>query len=89
MARLITTSGVQVDVADEKVDRLLASGNYKLPDDGPASQYAGLKVADLKAEIESRNEGRDDDAKIPAEGSKAKLIAAIEADDAANGQSEE
>lgn len=42
---------------------------------------AELKVDDLKAEIDKRNEGRADEDKIPADGNKADLIAAIELDD--------
>lgn len=41
-----------------------------------------LSAADLKAEIDRRNEGRDDDAKIKPEGrSKAAMQAALKADD--------
>ena len=48
------------------------------------SLYADLKAPDLKAEIERRNDGREDDAKITPAGKKnADLIAALEADDAA------
>jgi hypothetical protein len=40
-------------------------------------------VADLKAEVERRNEGRDEADLIAPEGTKkADLIAALEADDA-------
>ena len=44
--------------------------------------YSDLKVVDLKAEIESRNEGRDEDALISLDGVKADLVAALETDDA-------
>lgn len=44
--------------------------------------YAGLKAADLKAEIAKRNDGREEAAKIPAKGAIAVLVAALEADDA-------
>ena len=36
---------------------------------------------DLKAEIAARNDGRDDSEKIPTDGNKADLVAALEADD--------
>lgn len=56
-------------------------------DDGPdegASAYAGQKVADLKAEVDRRNGGREDGAKIVLPGGhKSDLIAALEADDQA------
>lgn len=47
------------------------------------SPYAGLKSADLKAEIAKRNEGREDAAKISDKGAIAVLVAALEADDKA------
>ncbi|MFI8593735.1 hypothetical protein ACIGCK_04805 [Microbacterium sp. NPDC078428] len=45
--------------------------------------YKGVSVADLKAEIAKRNEGRADDAKIvPAEpGNRPEVVAALVADD--------
>lgn len=46
--------------------------------------YDGFKVADLKAEIERRNTGRDEADLIPADGNKAALIAALTADDQAS-----
>lgn len=50
-------------------------------DEGP---YKGVTVADLKAEIDKRNEGRPDDAKlVPAEpGNRPQIVAALLADDA-------
>lgn len=45
--------------------------------------YAGLKVDELKAEIATRNEGRDDADLISADGNKADLIASLELDDEA------
>jgi hypothetical protein len=45
--------------------------------------YDALKVDDLKAEIARRNEGRDEADRIPDDGKKADLVAALEADDAA------
>jgi len=46
--------------------------------------YASKRVADLRDEIESRNEGRDEPDQIPLDGNKADLVAALEADDADN-----
>ena len=40
-----------------------------------------MKVADLRALIADRNEGRDESDLIPDDGNKADLIAALEADD--------
>lgn len=45
------------------------------------SRYDEMKVADLRSEIESRNAGRDESARVPAEGTKADLVAALQADD--------
>lgn len=74
-------SGAIVNVRDDKV-----MDSQWEPYDGSADEaagaYAGLKVDELKAEIEHRNESREDDAKISAEGKKADLIAALESDDA-------
>lgn len=50
-------------------------------EDGPQS-YGSLSKADLVAEIEKRNDGREDDATLPTSGNKADLVAALEADDA-------
>ena len=47
-----------------------------------AQGYADQKVSDLRSEIDRRNESREDDAKIPSDGNKADLVAALEADDA-------
>ncbi len=54
--------------------------------DSDDAGYSKLKVEDLKAEIEQRNEGREDDAKVSTEGVKADLVAALEADDAAQSE---
>lgn len=53
---------------------------------GDAEPYKGVNVADLKSEIEKRNEGREDDKKIvPAEpGNRPEIVAALVADDDAN-----
>lgn len=54
---------------------------------GEESQgYASQTAAELKAEIDRRNEGREEDALISKTGKKADLIAALEADDAAAAQ---
>ncbi|KAB2807987.1 hypothetical protein F9L07_25290 [Pimelobacter simplex] len=48
----------------------------------PASKYAGLKVAELKAEIAARNDGRDDEHQLVTAGNKAALVALLDEDDA-------
>lgn len=57
-------------------------------DSGPAG-YDALKVADLKAEIEKRNKGRDDADLLPVDGKKAELVAALTADDEKSADSTE
>lgn len=71
-------SDVPADVA-KRIDNPKAWAEAPKSDEGP---YAGLKVGDLKAEIERRNEGREDEAKLPASGNKAELLAVLVADDA-------
>lgn len=86
MTRLISPAGTVVSVADDKADRLAAWGfkPYGESESGKVAEgYSALKVADLKAEIERRNEGREGDALLSVEGKKADLIAILEADDAA------
>jgi hypothetical protein len=43
--------------------------------------YAGMRVPDLKAELEKRNVDREEDALLPVDGKKGDLVAALEADD--------
>ena len=51
-------------------------------DGEPAAEgYESKTVAELRAEIKARNEGRDDESRVSADGNKADLIAALEADD--------
>lgn len=48
----------------------------------PAAEgYESKTVAELRAEIKARNEGRDDESRVSGDGNKADLIAALEADD--------
>lgn len=49
--------------------------------DTEAVDYDALTVADLKEEIRTRNEGRPDGDKLPVDGVKAELVAALQADD--------
>jgi hypothetical protein len=59
------------------------STGAKASDDDEKAGYDSLKVDELKEEIERRNSDREDDAKLPTDGKKAELVAALEADDAA------
>jgi hypothetical protein len=74
----------------ESVDHALAIGLIEERKAPKASNskaapepYKGVSVADLKAELDKRNEGREDDAKIvPAEpGNRPEIVAALVADD--------
>ena len=86
MARLRNTkNGVVVYVDDDTASRLLADG-WSATEAARAEGYAAMKVADLKAEVERRNEGREDECRLPVDGKKADLIAALEADDADRNQ---
>ncbi len=80
-------SGAPVQVRDDKVmdSSWVPEGQPKAAADSPDSGYEGMKVADLKAEIERRNEGRAEADLVPAEGLKADLVAALVADDAKTG----
>jgi len=73
-------SGAIVSVRDDKV----LDSSWEQFDGAEAetpSGYEAMKAADLKAEIEKRNEGRDGAAKLSTQGNKAALIAALTADD--------
>lgn len=70
--------------ASREAEDNLAAGGQPDGDEAPepAQDYEAMTVTDLRSEIRSRNEdGRDDDAKMPTDGVKADLIAALEADD--------
>lgn len=97
MPRLTAPNGAIVNVSDAKAARLLGQG-YSKPrtdrssdkDAAPGSQgvadvspYKALKVADLKALIAERNQGREPDTHLPTAGKLTVLRAALEADDKA------
>lgn len=77
MAYLKTLHGIRVSVADDKVDRLLASGSYRR-ESGSGSEEAPsltkLDKAGLQAEAEKRG--------LPTTGTKPELLAAIQEADA-------
>ena len=82
MSRFIDrNTGVVFSVADSK-DSRYAGDRYGDLDAQEPSKYEGLKVAELKAEIARRNEGRDEDSRVPSEGAKPDLVKALDADDA-------
>jgi len=78
-------TGVYVNVREDKVALLGSSWTSK--EDAPKAEgYAAMKVDDLKAEIESRNEARDEDDLLSMEGRKADLVAILEADDSSKSE---
>ena len=85
---------VPAGVADEQIERLIDRGLIEAVDVEDAAEpdeaedvdegvYKGVKVPDLKAEIDKRNSDREDSAKIvPAEpGHRPQIVAALIADD--------
>ncbi|MEU7843945.1 hypothetical protein AB0B39_23630 [Micromonospora sp. NPDC049114] len=76
-------SGARVQVRDDKVmdSSWVPEGQAKPAAGNSDSGYEGMKVTDLKAEIERRNQGRAEADLVSAEGLKADLIAALTADD--------
>lgn len=86
MPRLTYHNGAAVSVSDETATALLTQGftldkgeKINEPDTG----YSTQKVDDLRAEIDRRNQGRDEADALSTEGKKADLVAALEADDSA------
>jgi hypothetical protein len=86
MGRFVNSeTGVVVSVADTK-DARFTPPLWKAHDGtdpgAGAEGYEAMKVADLKAEIERRNADRDEADRVPVDGKKADLVAALQADDA-------
>lgn len=91
------------NLVDGELERLIAAGLVAEVPDEPQGEdsdtsgappaegkpYEGVKLAELKAELEKRNADRAEEAKItPAEpGNKPEIIAALLADDAAQAES--
>jgi hypothetical protein len=75
-----TGAGVVLLAGDEVPDWAESLIGDHLVDDSSAA-YESMKVAELKAEIDKRNDGREDDALLPVEGKKDDLVAVLEADD--------
>lgn len=74
-----TLAGSTVQMSEETA-KLLGS-DFQPENSSDAEGYDSFKVADLKAEIERRNEGREDADLLSLEGNKADLVATLEADD--------
>jgi hypothetical protein len=80
-------SGVMLRAGDEEPEGVTLGDHLFNEADQPQG-YSGLKLPDLHAEIDKRNEGRADDDKIVigGKGNKADLVSALEADDASVGE---
>lgn len=83
---LVDSDAYTADSIDHGVSVGLLAEVPPQEDSGETEQpepYEGVKVADLKVEIDTRNKDRADDDKIvPAEpGHRAELVAALVADD--------
>lgn len=77
MAYLQTLHGIRVSVADDKVDRLLASGSYRRESGAGSDEAPSLTKLDkagLQAEAEKRG--------LPTTGTKPELLTAIQEADA-------
>lgn len=80
----VTGSIVRVDDATAKtLGAEYQQAEGRTPPGASTTGYAAMKVADLQAEVERRNEGRDEADRLSPEGKKADLVAVLEADDAA------
>lgn len=88
MGRFVNTeTKVVVSVADDK-DGRFSSPLWRAHDGSSESGatgegYDAMTVPKLKAEIERRNEGRDEADLLSVDGRKPDLIATLQADDAA------
>ena len=74
-----TQTGSIISVSDERAARL-GTGGWEPLESGDG--YDAMTVDQLKDEIRRRNEGRDDDDRLPLTGTKQELVTALEADDA-------
>ena len=84
MARVRFQNGVTASVDDAKVARLglgWESVEGSPSTDSTAEGYDAMTVDQLKDEIRTRNTDRDDDTRLGLTGTKAELIASLEADD--------
>jgi hypothetical protein len=79
-----TTTGVVVSVSEANADRYRTgweSLEATTSGDSSAGGYEAMTVEQLKDEIRTRNEDRDDEDRLPLTGTKAELVAALGADD--------
>lgn len=84
MATIVSPKGKQFVVPDSVEADYLAQGYTRPGQTAPVTlEYSAMKVADLKAIIAERNADRDEVDRISVDGKKRDLVAALEADDAA------
>ena len=77
----VSDATASAELPSGDVDTIVEPEPVEFTDEPDPRDYEAMTVVALKAEIRSRNEGRADDDLIPADGNKADLIAALEADD--------
>lgn len=85
MSKVIDTSDLSVLSQDDLVylrDRGLLPEDVEVGE-GDDVAYADMTAAELKAEIEARNEERDESEHLSVQGKKAELISRLEEDDEA------
>lgn len=73
----------QIEALRAEVEQLKAAAPESDPDADAPADYSSLDLDALKAEIDRRNEGRDDADRIGKRGSVETLVAALLADDEA------
>lgn len=71
--------GAWVTTSEENAKRLGSA--FQADGSDESGGYSSQKVADLRAEIAKRNEGREEADLLSDEGNKAALVATLEADD--------
>lgn len=86
--RLKTTTVVVNPVTGQQVPllagRIVPAWAEPLLSEPSAPGYGDMTVEELRDEIHHRNEGRDDEQHLSAQGRKADLIHTLEADDRPN-----
>ena len=82
----VTAEGVEIldKPAVDPITRAVVRDKVHVDLRPPTARYQGMNRAALEAEIAARNEGRDEADRIPPNGNKPALVAALTADDAAH-----
>jgi len=81
-AEALKQANATIDELRQRIAELEKAAGQGDAEGGGGSPYDDLDVDALKAEIDKRNEGRDDESRISKRGGKDALTAALVADDA-------